>query len=68
MPQRADWAALVPYNGIQNLPASLQAIGEVEIPAGTVRVPLAKLTVAGSDGYMTFVNGVFDSSQYQAPT
>lgn len=68
MSDRANWAALVPYKGIQNLPDSLAQIGETTIAAGTVKVILAPLTVSGSAGFMTFVNGVFDVTRYKAPT
>lgn len=68
MPKKTDWAALVPYSGIQNLPDSLAAIGDVEIPTGTTFVPVVKITPGGSAGVMAFVNGVFDASQYRAPT
>lgn len=65
---RADWAALVPYNGIQNFPESLTLLGETEVEASKVTVPLAKLTVSGSNGSMTFVNGIFIASAFEAPT
>ena len=68
MADRANWAALVPYEGIQNLPASLKAIGEVSVATVTVTVPLAKLSVTGVQGSMTFINGLFDATSYKKPT
>lgn len=67
MSDRANWAALVPFTGIQNFPASLARL-IAKVPAGTVEVPLAKLTPGGTDGVMVFINGLFDASLYVAPT
>ena len=68
MGDRANWTALVPYTGIQNLPASLKAIGEIAVNPVTVVVTLAKLTNSGTEGKMVFVNGLFDAASYVAPT
>lgn len=68
MPLRADWAALVPFDGIQNLPDSLALLGETAVESSKVTVPLAAITLTGAAGSMTFINGIFIASSYVAPT
>ncbi len=58
MPQRsADWAALVPYAGIQSKPAALTGLVAAAPPQTTVFIPLAKITPGGTNGSLTIVNG-----------
>lgn len=62
----ADWAALVPWKGIQNVPLQIAGIIAASPTPGTVTLPLAKLTPTGTNGSITLTNGVYVSSV--APT
>jgi hypothetical protein len=68
MSDRANWAALVPFSGIQKVPASIAQIAAMDIPATTVTVPLAAITVSGTRGQAVYINGIFIAAQYVAPT
>lgn len=64
--READWAALVPWRGIQDLPASVKGVQTANAPQTTVVMPLAKLTPAGTAGSLTIVNGIVTATS--APT
>lgn len=64
--READWAALVPWRGIQNLPTPVNGVAIADAPQTTVVVPLAKLTPGGTAGSLTIVNGLVTATA--APT
>jgi hypothetical protein len=67
MPRReADWAALVPYDGIQKKPVQLTGLVAAAPPQITVVVAIPKLTPGGTNGSLTIVNGLVTNTV--APT
>lgn len=58
-----DWAAIVPWSGVQNPPAQLTGIVTANPPQATTTVTIPKLTGGGVDGFITFINGVLTASR-----
>ena len=62
----AQYASIVYWDGIQQVPAPLKAIAAVTPIAGVLSIPLAKLTTMGAQGSLTFTDGVLTA--YVKPT
>ena len=62
----AQYASIVYWNGIQNIPSSLSGIVSAAPPQTTVTLPLPKLTSGGKEGSITITNGVVTATK--APT
>lgn len=49
---------MVPWTGIQGVPATITAVATAAPLLGTVTITTAPVTVGGTAGWMTFKNGV----------
>lgn len=58
----SDWAAIVPWAGIQNVPTPVSGLLAANPPQTSFSIPLAPLTAgSGQTGSIQVVNGVIIS-------